>query len=268
MASEGKLTVLLAGATGRTGVLAYAKLKKLPNVNVRALVRNATKAKSELGCNACDEGEGIYVGDITKPETLTGFTQGADVLVSTIGSSADCKYGFFDCTYRNGSYPKDINWIGLKTLTSVFAKAGGHQVVHMSTMSTTKPDNFLDKLGNHGWVTFYSLNYEAYLMATGLNFTIVKPCGLGDGEGGTRELLVGHEDDINLAVNHMIQRADVARVLTAAVEVPQLAANLRFDLCTKAFSKPTVSPQQVFKLAMRPWDPRKSSTSPMPPVIV
>lgn len=266
-ASEKKRIVLLAGATGRTGVLTYAELKKLSNVTVRALVRNVTKAKSQLGCNTCDEREGIYIGDITKPDTLTAFTQGADVLISTIGSEAECKYGMFECSYRNGSYPKDINWMGCRELTSAFAKAGGRQVVHMSTMSTTKPDNFLDKLG-HGWVSFYSLNYEAYLMATGLNFTIVKPCGLGDSKGGKREFLVGHDDDMNLIVNHMIDRADVARVLAAAVEVPGLAANLRFDLCTKAFSKPTVSPQQVFQHAMRPWDPRRSATTQTPFIIV
>jgi len=267
-ASEKQRTVLLAGATGRTGILAYAELKKLPEVSVRALVRNVTKAKAKLGCNSCNESEGIYVGDITKPETLTAFTQGADVLVSTIGADElECKHGMFDCSYRNGSYPKDINWMGSRALTSAFAKAGGRQVVHMSTMSTTKPDNFLDKLGK-GWVSFYSLNYEAYLMGAGLNFTIVKPCGLGDGKGGKREFLVGHEDDMNLLVNHMIDRADVARILAAAVEAPELAANLRFDLCTKALSEPTVSPQQVFQKAMRPWDPRRLASPQMSSIII
>merc|ERR1719217_1321872 len=92
-AAEQKRTVLLAGATGRTGVLTYALLNKIPTLNVRALVRNATSAKPKLGCDRCDESEGIFVGDITKPETLTAATQGADVLVSTLGSSEVCKFG-------------------------------------------------------------------------------------------------------------------------------------------------------------------------------
>lgn len=48
--------VLVTGATGRTGSLVYLRLKQL-EIPVRALVRNASKAREMLGCTACDEAE-------------------------------------------------------------------------------------------------------------------------------------------------------------------------------------------------------------------
>ena len=48
----------------------YLQLKAA-GFDVRGLVRNASKAKEYLDCGACTEAEGIYVGDVTMPETLT-----------------------------------------------------------------------------------------------------------------------------------------------------------------------------------------------------
>merc|ERR1719201_1705242 len=65
-----KKTVVVTGATGRTGSLLYNRLKADGQWNVRAFIRNATKAKGILGCHACDESEGVFVGDITMPTTI------------------------------------------------------------------------------------------------------------------------------------------------------------------------------------------------------
>ena len=55
--------VLVTGATGQTGSLAYFQLKAA-GFETRALVRNATKAQAILQCGACSEKEGVYVGDV------------------------------------------------------------------------------------------------------------------------------------------------------------------------------------------------------------
>ena len=94
-------------------------------------------------------------------------------------------------------------------------------------MGTTTPDSFLDKVGG-GWILFYKLNAEAFLMQSGLAFTIVKPSGLSDTPGGKSFLLVGHDDSITNKSS--IPRSDVATVLTRACLLPSDAANTRFDL--------------------------------------
>ena len=109
--------VLVTGATGRTGSALYLQLKARRTARallrareseptpckrrsspqgltalsrrrqadsriaeVRALVRNVTKARELLGCKACDESEGVFVGDVTKPETLTAASTGIDTV--------------------------------------------------------------------------------------------------------------------------------------------------------------------------------------------
>merc|ERR1712048_184108 len=75
-----KRTVVVTGATGQSGSLFYNRLKAEGLWNVRALVRNATKAKALLKCSVCDESEGIFVGDLTSPPSLKNVMKGADAL--------------------------------------------------------------------------------------------------------------------------------------------------------------------------------------------
>jgi len=86
--------VLVTGATGRTGSALYLQLKADSRIaEVRALVRNVTKARELLGCKACDESEGVFVGDVTKPETLTAASTGVDTvaIAAAVGGGASQK---------------------------------------------------------------------------------------------------------------------------------------------------------------------------------
>ena len=114
-------------------------------------------------------------------------------------------------------------------------------------MGTTTPDSFLDKIGG-GWILFYKLNAEAFLMQSGLAFTIVKPSGLSDTPGGKSFLLVGHDDSITNKSS--IPRSDVATVLTKACLLPSDAANTRFDL-TSDPSRPSSGDFQALFAAAR-----------------
>merc|ERR1712060_614652 len=96
-------------------------------------------------------------------------------------------------------------------------------------------------------------NEESFLMSSGLPFTIIKPCGLTDGAGGERKLLVGHDDEMHQSPP-IIPRADVARMMVAAILSPGKAAGLRFDLCSRE-GIPT-DPSTVFDNAQYPWNTR------------
>lgn len=242
--------VLLTGATGRTGSIVYGLLKKA-DVDVRAFVRSAEKAKKLLNCSKCDESEGIFVGDLLKPETLAPAMKGATTLAITTSAVPNCDdLPFKPCGYRNGSYPVDIDFHGGLSQLDAFATAskGLGNVVLISSMGTTDPNNPVDKIGN-GHIGFYKLNEESHLMATGLSWTIIKPCGLGDEEPMTKALVVSHDDQLAPST---VPRADVARVMVEAVMKPKVAAGTRFDLCSKD-GTPTTDLEELFASARPPW---------------
>jgi len=243
-------TVLITGATGGTGRILYRMLKER-NVTVRALVRSTSKAKEVLNCDKCDASEGIFVGDVTEEHCLDEAAKGITTLVNLVVARPICKVdsdcyfnhrptckGFYhnDCRYPEGGTPEQVNWEGgVNQLRSLIDANGDHpaHVVTLSISGTEIPENNADKL-DKGWFAFYMLNFEAYLMATGLPFTIVKSCPLADEPGGERELRVSPRGsnyaDIERPVN---VRADAATMLMEAVLQPDLAANLRFNMCSR-----------------------------------
>eukprot|EP00793_Prasinoderma_coloniale_P001484 PRCOL_00003288-RA len=233
--------VLVSGATGRTGRLAYEALRARPGapaLATRALVRNVTKAREVLGCGACTPAEGIFVGDVTGELPDEAFA-GADALIIAT-SSVPHQLPDGSWAYYEGAYPVDIDFKG--TINQV-AAASRHcdRVVLISSMGTTQPDSFLDLLGG-GHVLMYKLAAEAHLMAVAsansLSYTIIKPSGLTDVAAGAAALVVGHEDDFGAhkcgegAGGCMsVARSDVAAVaVAAAAEYACGASFVRFDL--------------------------------------
>mmetsp|Transcript_51452 Transcript_51452/g.103386 ORF Transcript_51452/g.103386 Transcript_51452/m.103386 type:complete len:190 (+) Transcript_51452:237-806(+) len=177
--------------------------------------------------------------------------QGATSLAITTSAVPVCTPsggGMPSCTYPKGAFPIDVDWHGGKAQMEAFGEATRGvmgPVVLCSTMGTTEPENFL------GYISFYKLNLEAALMASGLPFTIVKPCGLGDGPAQQAELVAGRDDEVE-EKPPMISRADVARVMAEALVRPKEAAGLRFDLCSRA-GPATADVGKVFEAARYPW---------------
>lgn len=247
-------TVLVTGATGRTGSLLYDLLKQR-GVEVRAFVRNATKARDVLGCSKCDASEGIFVGDVTDRASLESAVNGVTALAVVTSAIPVCKKssvpGPPDCSYPQGAYPIDIDFKGGKNQIAAFATQNPKgQVVLCSSMGTTNPDSFLEKLGS-GHIGFFKLNEEAFLMNSGLPFAIVKPCGLTNEPAAQNELIVGHDDEIKVSPP-TVSRADVARVMAEALLNPEEAADMRFDLCSRA-GLATTDVSTVLKAARYPW---------------
>ena len=225
---------LVVGATGRTGSRTYLLLKK-NGIPVRGIVLNATKARQVLGCDKCDASEGIFVADVTKPATLTEPVRGAGSLVIATGPNATCDPFPTNCSCPKGQCPIDVDWLGGKNVISAFARASASHglgpVVMVSSDNTCFADNSLhadtDPLNG-----FYKLNAEAFLMNSGLPYTIIKPCGLTDAPPGNLSLDVFHSD-AKTTGSGIVARADIARLIGVALANPSVSSGLRFDFCSK-----------------------------------
>jgi len=241
-ASEAGKVALVTGATGRTGSQLYFQLKQSPAFSeVRALVISRDKAKQVLNCSKCDASEGIYLGNVTEPDSLSPAMAGVSTLAICVGASPDA----------SPSLQQAIEFTGVQNqLTSLAAQATDHaaqQVLLVSSMGTTQPNPSPSEGGS---ILFWKLNAEAFLMASGVPFTIVKPCGLLSTSGGRKELLVGHDDTLLSTMPPVIPRADVASVMSHAAA--SHAVGLRFDLCSKV-GTPTTDYAALLKAAQYPW---------------
>jgi len=253
-------TVLVTGATGRLGALLYKELQK-KGTTVRAFVRDAEKARTVLGCSACDETEGIYVGDITHPEDLQHAM--ADGSVTTLAVAIGAGYKDPPEVVKAVEFDSVVSSVRALGLSS--AEGGdGHsnnnnsnlRVVFCSSMGTEQspPSKFM------GPILHWKLNAETFLATSGISTTIVKPCGLpADMAGKNSTLLVGHFGAITKGSDyHSVSREDVASVMAeAAVGLSRKnCQNLRFDLCSKP-GPPTTDLEALIESARWEWDQPK-----------
>lgn len=106
-------------------------------------------------------------------------------------------------------------------------------------MGGTQLDNFLNTMGGGADQPVGSANIllwkrkaEMYLVASGVDYTVVHPGGLLNKDGGKRELLVGMDDELLKGDRRSVPRADVARVVVECLTAPE-ASNLSFDLASR-----------------------------------
>jgi len=252
------VSVLVTGATGRTGQILYAYLKTDPRVaEVRALVHGSgtgspeerKKAAAALNCSACDASDGIFYGDITVPSSLTAAFHGMDTvaITTTTGRGA----------FGNDTLTKEVDFVGIQNQAAAIA-TGASDVSAKRVVLCTRMGTAVSPFGprpSHGPPAFlrnkqfWGLNAEAFLGSSGIPNTIVKPCGLDGKYGrGGKELLVGHDD--RLPRHGMISRQDLAAVMVEAVA--SRASGLRFDLCV-GIGAPTTNLAKLLDDARYPW---------------
>jgi uncharacterized protein YbjT (DUF2867 family) len=221
--------LLVTGAAGRTGSLVYRQLKAA-GVEVRALVRNASKAKAAL----------VFVGDVTAPETLGAAFSGVRRVAIAVGASPS----------MNATAQRAVEFAGVEHQVAALAAAGAaERVVLCSSMGTTEPSPD-PKTG--GAILFWKLNAEAALLSAGVPAVIVKPGGLTDGPGANATLVVGRDDALLYRELPTIARADVARVMVAAL-LGSPPDNLRFDVVA-ADGPPTTDLAALLESAAYPWE--------------
>ena len=240
-------TVLVTGATGRTGSLIYQQLRATRGVSVRAFVLSRADARGTLGCTACDASEGIFVGDVTDASSLLAPMAGVDSVACAVGVAA----------VSNDTLVKDVEWLGVENQVAALAQANpaeaGAGTLYFALISSM--DTTLDPQPVwSGKALFYKLQAEAFLQSAGVGFSIVKPCSLNDAPPGASDLQVGHDD--RLMGGKAVARADVAAVVATAVMLR--ATGLRFDLCA-ADGAPTTDLPALLKRARWPWQQLQAS---------
>lgn len=224
--------VLVTGATGKTGSLVYKKLQQQSDFQVVGLARSPDKVKELF-----DTTDGFYLGDIKDRDAIAEAFTGCQALVILTSASpkmaATPKPGERpQFTYEADGTPELIDYQGQKNQINAAQAAGVEHIVLVGSMGGTNKDHPLNKMGN-GNILIWKRKAEAYLVDSGIDYTIIRAGGLLDQPGGVRELLVGNNDELlnqppdGIATS--VPRADVAETVVQALQQP-LARNKAFDL--------------------------------------
>ncbi len=126
-------------------------------------------------------------------------------------------------TWKEKQNPEAADWLGQKAQIDAAVAAGVKKVVLVSSMGGTQEDNRLNKLGEQegGNILIWKRKAEKYLIASGLEYTIIHPGGLTDEAGGERELVVDVDDRLLERKQRSIPRADVAELSVQCIALPQ-----------------------------------------------
>ncbi len=189
-------TILVAGATGRTGKFIVASL--LANgAKVRAFSRNIDQAKKDV-----PKAEWIKA-DVKDAASLKGIAKGCDRVVFAIGSNS----------FRDPSNKPDlVDSAGVIALANEAKAAKAKQYVLISSIGVTDPA--VQTATGFAAVLRYKLEGEKGLAASGVPHTIIRPAGLWDRPGGEFNVAL-LTNDANIGA--MVSREDVASVVVYAL---------------------------------------------------
>jgi uncharacterized protein YbjT (DUF2867 family) len=195
-------TVLVVGGTGRTGKVAV-ELLKAQGANVRAFSRNVEAAKEDV------KDVQWVKADLRDPATLKNITKGVDRIIFAAGSNSRK-----DAT----NTPETVDKQGVITLVDEAKKNGVKHFVLVSSVGVTRNHKTeTDFQKTMARVLTSKLEGENYLRASGLSYTIIRPVGLVDSEGGKNPIGIMKGD---VEVPGVIARADVAAVAVNALVNP------------------------------------------------
>jgi uncharacterized protein YbjT (DUF2867 family) len=189
-------TVLVAGATGRTGKHVVSMLLAA-GAKVRGFSRNVDKARQDVPQVQWTK------ADVREPASLKGLAKGADRVVFAIGSNS-----FKDPDNK----AELVDFKGVVALAEEAKAAKAKQFVLISSMGMSKVDP--NATTGFAAVMRYKRDGEKGLLALGIPSTIVRPSGLWDKPGGEHGIALLAED---IDVGAMISREDVAAVVVQSL---------------------------------------------------
>ena len=200
--------VLVAGATGYLGKHVVVELKRR-GYWIRALVRNPKKLEVVgpfLEPAVRDMVDEVFVGDVTKPETLKGVCKGIDVVFSSVGITRQKeKVSFWDVDYRGN--------------LALLKEALSEGVSKFIFVSVYRARDFLDIEGLRAREMVVD-----DLDKSGMDYTVIRPTGfysdmsefLKMAKKGRVYLIGSGENKIN-----PIHGADVANVCADSIDLDE-----------------------------------------------
>jgi len=265
--------VVVTGAAGRTGRLAFSSINSDERYHALGLVRTEESAKKIIKESQCHLDQ-VCVCDVTKINNhgdngLERALNEADAMiictsaVPKISKSSVLKQFLkipvnlirgkksFDVralqfSYPPQQHPEKVDYDGQVSQIDLAKKCGIGQVILVSSMGGTDPDNFLnsigkDKYGNgDGDILLWKRKAEKYLVESGLDYTIIHPGGLKDTEGGISEFILDVNDQLLEKKKKSISRQDVANLCLAALNVGK-GKKLSFDCITNDLNEGSVA---------------------------
>jgi uncharacterized protein YbjT (DUF2867 family) len=192
-----RMTVLVVGATGSIGRLVVEEAL-LQGHSVRALVRTADKAR-QLPAAAQ-----VAVGDVTRPNTLSGAVDGVDAIVFTLGSDGAGKVG-----------AESVDYGGVRNVLTALGSRTARIALMTSIGVTNRTGSYNRATESHDW----KRRSERLVRASGLPYTIVRP-GWFDYNRPEQHQLVLLQGDKRQAGNPsdgVIARRQIAEVLVRSL---------------------------------------------------
>ncbi|WP_342071854.1 SDR family oxidoreductase [Yoonia algicola] len=182
------MNILIAGATGKTGLLLTQNLLDQGH-NVTALVRESSDTSTLPG------GTDLRHGDLT--DLQPGVCDGADVVIFAAGSGGSTGPEMTDKVDRNGAM----------RLIDLANDAGVDRFVMLSSIGADQSD----PSGDLAHYLKAKHDADEHLMASGLTYAILRPVSLTD-DGRSDDVILGDKVDPSAKAS----RADVAAVLAEA----------------------------------------------------
>ena len=196
------MTILVAGATGKTGLLLVRELLDQGH-KPTALVRESSDT------SALPQGVDLRRGDLT--DLHDGVCDGMDAVIFAAGSGGTGGADMTDKVDRDGA----------KRLTDLARDAGVTRFVMLSSVGADQTD----PTGELAHYLKAKHAADEHLMASGLTYAILRPVALtNDGRGA--DVILGEAVDTSATAS----RADVAHVLAEA------ATTGRFDVMAQDMS--------------------------------
>ncbi len=162
MSNEKKKRVLVAGATGYLGKFAVKAFKER-GYYVRALTRSEERLAKPGPFTAPaiskDDVDEIFVGELTRPETLSGLLDDVDLVFSSVGISRQ----------RDGLTFEQVDYQCNKNLIDLCQASGVQRFVYVSMQGA---ENIMQLA-----ITQAHEKVVAALKDSGMEYRIVRPCG-------------------------------------------------------------------------------------------
>ena len=200
-------TVVVAGATGRTGQRIVAPLLA-DGYQVRGLTRDAERAKARFG-----EIVDWMSCDVRNPNDVVRAINGMDAVI--------CAIGYTEFAGPNGG--QFVDYLGVRHLVDAAkAEKAQHFVLISSGSAGPARDQKLNPL--FGYVGYWKTKAENRLKESRVPFTIIGPAGLVDTAGGTKAIRAAKRPDyIKLQMaERVVDIGDVATVAVASLTEPVL----------------------------------------------